>query len=74
MTTPNYPVCEFTLPRGTVVKATRYLPAAQVEAGTFGVVFEEANYHEVGTGPMVRWMPDWTVCNVYEEDVVKVAS
>ena len=58
------------LSRGTLVRAIQYLDpeAADVLTGTLGVVFEEADYHKDGCGPLVRWFTG-TVCNVYEGDV-----
>ena len=65
----NYPLH---YDRGTVVRAIRYLPAAEDGAGTLGVVFETAHFHEHGTGALVRWLPSGNVCNVYEGDVEEV--
>ena len=67
---PNYPVCKFNLPRGTLVKALRNLDpdGANVSKDLLGVVFEEANWHETGAGPLVRWFTG-TTCNVYDGDV-----
>jgi hypothetical protein len=59
----------YLLNRGDVVRAVRDLRAADVPAGTLGVVFEEAGFHEKNTGPMVRWLPKGTACNVYDHDV-----
>lgn len=56
--------------RGDVVLAIKLLDrgAANVKPGTMGVVFQQANYHEDGAGPIVRWM-NMSVCNIYEDDV-----
>ena len=42
--------------------------AADVQIGTLGVVFEEADAYGDGNGPMVRWFTG-TCCNVYPGDV-----
>lgn len=62
------PVME--LGRGTKVRALRDLDpvGANVPAGDFGVVFEEANAYGDGNGPMVSWFGGG-FCNVYEGDV-----
>jgi len=62
------------LKRGTVVQAIRNLDSsgAKVREGTQGVVFEEANFHEPNSGPMVRWV-NMGMCNIYIGDV-KVIS
>lgn len=58
------------LNRGDLVFAAHNLDpqGANVRAGEKGVVFEEADYHEMGTGPMVRWFSGGA-CNVYDGDV-----
>lgn len=58
------------LERGTLVRALRHLdkPGANVSIGERGVVFETSDFHEPGTGPMVRWFSGGA-CNVYEGDV-----
>lgn len=61
----------FGLDRGTIVVAAKELDpeGANVRAGEKGVVFEEAEYHEERTGPMVRWFSGGA-CNVYDGDVL----
>lgn len=56
-----------TLRRGHLVMAVNTLDqsGANVEPGTFGVVFETAEFHEPFTGPMVRWTTGGC-CNVYD--------
>jgi len=56
--------------RGTLVIATRHVDpdGADVPKGMLGVVFEEAQFHELNSGPMVRWMSGGA-CNVYIDDV-----
>lgn len=58
------------LRRGTLVRALSTIDpeGARVLRGEFGVVFEEAGYHEPNTGPMVRWFSGGA-CNVYDDDV-----
>lgn len=58
------------LKRGDVVIALKDLDTlyANVRLGTIGVVFEEADAYELGSGPMVRWL-NMGCCNVYEGDV-----
>ncbi len=58
------------LDRGTIVVAAKPLDpeGANVRQGEFGVVFEEADYHEKGSGPMVRWLSGGA-CNIYDGDV-----
>ena len=56
------------LERGDVVMALMDLAAADVKAGTLGVVFEEANAYRDGGGPMVRWM-NMNCCNVYNNQI-----
>lgn len=41
---------------------------ADIPKGMLGVVFEEAEFHELNSGPMVRWMSGGA-CNVYDDDV-----
>lgn len=55
---------------GDVVVALKDLDpkGAKVYAGELGVVFHESEYHEPGTGPMVRWFSRGA-CNVYLGDV-----
>lgn len=62
------------LKRGTIVMAAVALDpeGANVHQGTLGVVFEEANYHGDGNGPIVRWM-SLGVCNVYPGQVLVVS-
>lgn len=73
------------LRRGDVVRAIKDSDpeGANVKVGDLGVVFQPADFHEEGTGPMVRWlflhqaMYSYTVrpggvCNVYEGWVEKV--
>lgn len=70
------------LKRGDVVIALKDLDpkGANVRAGDIGVVFEEANYYEFNSGPMVRWTSydeffgyvGGGVCNVYEGWVKKI--
>lgn len=36
-----------------------------IKVGELGVVFQEAEFHEPDTGPMVRWFSGG-MCNVYE--------
>jgi hypothetical protein len=54
-------------PRGTLVEATEDIShiVRGVGPGMLGVVFEEANFHEECSGPMVRWF-NGTCCNAYE--------
>ena len=62
------------LNRGDLVVAIKDLDKMGVttaKPGMLGVVFEEAEYHEPNTGPMVRFM-NGGVCNVYEGWVEKV--
>lgn len=61
------------LRRGDLVRASMRLDmtGADVFAGDYGVVFEEADHYEQGTGPMVRWFSGGA-CNVYDGDVRKV--
>jgi hypothetical protein len=61
------------LRRGDVVMAVKYLDAADVHAGTLGVVFEETNAYGDGGGPMVRFM-NMCACNVYHGQVVRVGD
>ena len=58
------------LSRGTIVFAAQDLDpeGANVRSGEKGVIFEEAEYHEGGSGPMVRWFSGGA-CNVYDGDV-----
>lgn len=58
------------LNRGDLVFAATDLDpeGADVRRGEPGVVFEEAEYHERETGPMVRWFSGGA-CNVYDGDV-----
>ena len=63
------------LRRGDIVEAID-IPkdVIDVAPGTLGVVFEEAEYHEKGTGPMVRFITPYVThtlqgtpcCNVYK--------
>lgn len=67
------------LKRGTVVQALQEIDpyGADVSKGALGIVFEEADFHEEGTGPMVRWLIEERgqatqpggACNIYEGDV-----
>jgi hypothetical protein len=73
------------LKRGTVVRALRDFDprGANVQEGDMGVVYEESNFHEDNSGPMVRWLEvvedeagfplhqvgPMGICNVYEGDV-----
>jgi hypothetical protein len=59
------------LRRGDMVIALEDLDpeGAHVSKGDKGVVFEEAGFHEPGTGPMVRWLDLGTACNVYPGQV-----
>ena len=61
------------LVRGDLVRARKRLDpeGADVFPGDYGVVFEPANYHETGSGPMVRWFSGG-VCNIYDGDVWRV--
>jgi hypothetical protein len=63
------------LRRGDVVMAIRRIDpsAANVLPGTQGVVFEQSNFYEPNTGPMVRWM-NMKVCNIYNSAVVTVGQ
>ena len=62
--------CVAHLHRGDIVQAIRRLDpeGADVRPGVLGVVFEEAEYHEPDSGPMVRWA-NMGVCNIYDCDV-----
>lgn len=55
--------------RGTLVRALKHIDffGADVPPETLGVVFEEAEFHESSSGPMVRWM-NGGACNVYDGD------
>lgn len=66
-----------TLRPGDVVEAL-CIPkdVVDVPAGTLGVVFHEAEYHEPNTGPMVRFIMGGrrvAACNVYSGWVRLVA-
>lgn len=63
---------EVDLGRGTLVISLRPLDpsGANVRAGMLGVIFEDAEYHEDGTGPMVRWFSGGA-CNVYDGQVAE---
>ena len=57
------------LKRGDIVRAICSIPACpRVKTGMSGVVYEEAEFHESGSGPMVRWF-NGQRCNVYDGDV-----
>lgn len=62
------------LERGTMVVAVRQLDpeGANVQIGDKGVVFEEAEFHGEGYGPLVRWCRGGC-CNVYLGDVTVLA-
>lgn len=62
------------LRRGDLVRANGRLDeaGADVYGGDYGVVFEEAEYHEPDTGPTVRWFSGGA-CNVYDSQVRKVS-
>lgn len=53
--------------RGDLVVALKDLDpeGANVKRGTLGIVFQEAEYHEPNSGPMVRWFSGG-MCNVYD--------
>lgn len=61
------------LRRGDLVRAIGHVDpdGANVAKGTYGVVFEESEYHEPKSGPMVRWVTG-SACNVYGDWVEKV--
>lgn len=64
----------FDLDRGTFVVAVRDLDpnGADVKIGDVGVVFERADAHRDGFGPMVGWVKKdgrFGRCNVYAQDV-----
>ena len=63
------------LSRGTLVCAARRLDSAgaNVSRYDFGVVFEEADFYDDNTGPMVRWVNGGT-CNVYAEDIIVLSK
>lgn len=56
--------------RGMLVIATRHVDpdGSDVPKSMLGVVFEEAEFHEPNSGPMVRWISGG-ICNVYDDDV-----
>lgn len=58
------------LRRGDLVLAARHVDpqGADVPKGILGIVFEQAEFHEPLTGPMVRWVTGG-MCNVYIDDV-----
>lgn len=63
------------LRRGDLVRAIRHVDpeGADVPKLTPGVVFEEAEFHEQNSGPMVRFFTGG-MCNVYVDDVELVES
>jgi predicted HAD superfamily Cof-like phosphohydrolase len=60
------------LRRGDNVVALKHLDpsGANAHINERGVVFQTEGYHEVGSGPMVRWA-NGGACNVYEGDVAQ---
>jgi len=63
------------LRRGTLVRAVKNVDpsGADAQKGDLGVVFEESQYHEPNSGPMVCWFHGGR-CNVYEGDVEIVSK
>lgn len=59
------------LQAGDIVRAEKHLDpgAADILPGTIGVVFGEQNFYGDNCGPIVRWIPNMEVCNVYDMDV-----
>ena len=56
--------------RGHLVVALQHLDpsGSKIPKGAIGVVFEEAEFHEPNSGPMVRWVLGG-MCNVYKGQV-----